>query len=57
MTTGPKQLNLVAEGNPALTSTYFTNPLSNLWVARMFATHPSAEERNQAPYPPGKETM
>jgi hypothetical protein len=44
MTTGPKQLNLVAEGNPALAPAYFINPLSDGWVGRMFAMHPSVEE-------------
>jgi hypothetical protein len=45
MTTRPKQLNLVAESNPALAPAYFINPLSNGSMARMFAMHPSVEER------------
>jgi hypothetical protein len=45
MTTRPKQLNLVAESNPALAPTYFINPPSNGSMARMFWMHPSVGER------------
>jgi hypothetical protein len=45
MTTRPQQLNLVAEDIPALAPAHLINPLSNGSVARMFATHPSVEER------------
>jgi hypothetical protein len=39
MTTGPEQFNMIAESNRARAPAYFINPLSDGWMARMFAMH------------------